>query len=105
MGKGDAMSAGLFAVPVDELTEAGCEALAARLGLDAAGYRACMDDPANARRIDAEREAFSSQGGRGLPTIWVDRIKIEGARGPAALRSAVAVALSARAPGGAQAKP
>ncbi len=105
MGKAEAMSAGLFATPVDALTEAGCAALAGQIGLDAAQYRACMDDPQNSRRVDAEREAFRAQGGRGLPTVWIDRTRIEGARGAEALRSAVADALSAHAQAGAARNP
>jgi len=93
MGKGDEMAAQLFSASVDDLTPAGCEAMARALGLDPARFHACMDDPSTTQRVEEDRTAFRTQGGHGLPTIWIDRHKIEGAQGPDVLRRAVDAAV------------
>ncbi len=95
LGQGDAMAAALMTTPPEQFTDETCAAMATRLGLDPQKFRACMDDPATAQRIDADVTAFRVQGGHGLPTIWIDDRRIEGAQGPSVLRHAVERALDA----------
>lgn len=93
---GEAMADALMSTPPDKLTDDGCAAIATRLGLDAQKFRACMDDPTTAQRIDADTAAFRAQGGHGLPTIWVDEHKIDGAQGPDVFRRTFEHALDDR---------
>ena len=80
LGKGDAMADALFTAPVEDLTPDGCEKLASSLGLDQSAYRACVQDPKTDARIQADQNDFKAAQGKGLPTIWVDEEKIEGAQ-------------------------
>lgn len=89
MGKGDEMANALFTAPVEELTPEGCEKLAEKLGLDVNEFRKCVSDPATTERIEADKAAFKSAKGHGLPTIWVDDQKLEGAQEPEDLKTAI----------------
>lgn len=80
LGQGEAMAAALFSSPVDELTRGGCEAIAQRVGLTLADYRACVADPATQARIDADRAEFRAAGGYALPTIWIGERELVGAQ-------------------------
>jgi predicted DsbA family dithiol-disulfide isomerase/uncharacterized membrane protein len=80
LGKGDEMADALFRAPVEELTPVGCEKLAKEQGIDIERFRACVSDPATAARIEKDREVFRATKGHGLPTIWVDGTKLEGAQ-------------------------
>src|SRR5205814_1023402 len=70
-GKGDAMAAALIAAPVAELTPAGCEQIAAGLGLDLDRYHRDAADPAIRARIDADTAAARAAGIHLLPTIYI----------------------------------
>jgi protein-disulfide isomerase/uncharacterized membrane protein len=96
LGNGDAFAEALFATPVEDLTRAGCEKIAQELGLDVEKFRACVRSAATDERIKADSEAFKSSGGHGLPTIWIDAQKLEGAQDAATLESAVQSAIRAR---------
>lgn len=80
LGKGDAMAESLFSVDVDALTPDGCEKVAAQVGLSVDPYRACVIDPATDARIEADRAEFKAAGGYALPTIWIGRRQLVGAR-------------------------
>jgi protein-disulfide isomerase/uncharacterized membrane protein len=88
MGHTDDMADALFEAPLDQLTPEGCSDIASQLGMDRAAFRACLDDPAIAARIEADRAAFKSTGAHGLPTIFVNDQRIEGAQDDAAYRDA-----------------
>ncbi|MBX3206988.1 MAG: thioredoxin domain-containing protein [Labilithrix sp.] len=80
LGKGDAMADALFHAPPNELTPEGCERLAVQQGLALEKFRACVKDPATEARIEKDKETFRAVKGHGLPTIWVDGTKLEGAQ-------------------------
>lgn len=94
MGKGDEMDDALFSAPVEELTPEGCEKIAQAHGLDVDAFRKCVSDPATAERIEADKTAFRAAKGHGLPTIWVDDVKLEGSQDKATLESTLDTAIS-----------
>jgi protein-disulfide isomerase len=77
--KGDAMADALFAAPEPTLTPEGTEAIASRLGLDPAAFRACFSDPRTTSRIQRDTAEFDAMHGDGLPTIFIGRERIIGA--------------------------
>ncbi|MCW5833774.1 MAG: thioredoxin domain-containing protein [Labilithrix sp.] len=95
LGKGDAMADALFLAPPHELTPEGCERLAAQQGLDVEKFRACVADPATEARIEKDKETFRAVKGHGLPTIWIDGTKLEGAQDRATLTEALDEAIHA----------
>ena len=95
LGKEDEIAEELFKAPAAELTPEGCEAMAAKHGLDVAKFRACMKDPATDDRIRKDGEAFRAAGGHGLPTIFVEGVKLEGAQDAKTLESTVDFAIRA----------
>jgi len=70
-GKGDAMAEALITAPVESLTTAGCEALAAALGLDLGRYRTDAASEAVRARIEGDLAAARTAGIRSLPTLYV----------------------------------
>lgn len=94
-GKGEEMAEALFRTPPQDLTPEGCEKLARELGLDIDRFRKCVRDPATLARIEKDRSAFRASKGQGLPTIWMDGTKLEGAQEPEQLASALDQALRA----------
>ncbi len=95
LGKGEEMAEALFTAPVEELTREGCEALAAKNGVDLARFRDCLQDPSIEARIHADGEAFRAAHGHGLPTIYVGATKLEGAQKGEVLRSTLDTAIQA----------
>jgi len=95
-GKGDAMANALFAAPVDDLTMAGCEKIAASLGLDVAAYKACVLDPKTDARIHADRETFDKAAAKvdGLPLMWIGEKKLMGAQDRETLERALDEAIA-----------
>lgn len=80
LGQGDAMADALFSADVDDLTPAGCEKIAERLGLPLDAYRACVQSPATEAAIEADRTEFKAARGYALPTIWIDDTPLIGAQ-------------------------
>jgi uncharacterized membrane protein/predicted DsbA family dithiol-disulfide isomerase len=78
-GKGDAMAAALFAAPADQLTPAGCEDLAVKVGCDRDRYRATLADPKTRQRIVQESDDAKAVGVRGLPTVFIGTTGFGGA--------------------------
>jgi protein-disulfide isomerase len=95
LGKGDEMADALFKAPAEELTPEGCEKLAKENGLDVERFRACVRDPATVARIERDKEAFRAAKGHGLPTIWVDGARLEGAQEADTLASTIDAAIRA----------
>ena len=95
LGKRDEMAEALFTTDPSELTPEGCEALAIKHGLDASAFRDCFRDPSTDARIRADGEAFKAAKGHGLPTIYIDGVKIEGAPEPGLLESTLDGAIKA----------
>jgi predicted DsbA family dithiol-disulfide isomerase/uncharacterized membrane protein len=94
-GKEEEMADALFRAPPDELTPEGCVKLAKDLGLDGGAFRACMEDPAIAKRIEKDKEAFRASKGRGLPTIWIDGTMLAGAQDRETIEATLDEAISA----------
>jgi uncharacterized membrane protein/predicted DsbA family dithiol-disulfide isomerase len=92
LGQGERVANALFTAK--DLTKEGCEKLAVESGLDLGAYRACIADPKIDARIEAERAEFKAAHGKGLPTIWIDGEKLEGAQPQEKLESAMSRALS-----------
>ena len=95
LGKGDEMAEALFTAPTSELTPAGCEELALKQGLDLARFKECVSDPETDARIRADGETFRAAHGHGLPTLYIDGVKLEGAQEPSVLQSTFDGALRA----------
>jgi protein-disulfide isomerase/uncharacterized membrane protein len=88
-GKGEVMADALF--EASDMTETGCEALAGKLdGLDQAAYKKCFADPKTAERVQAERQLAQREiGFHGLPTLWIGKQQLVGARSEKDLREAI----------------
>lgn len=91
LGKGEEMADALFAA--EDLTREGCEKLAEKHGLDLARFRACVEDPATQARIEKDRETFRAVKGHGLPTIWINETRFDGAQDRATLEEAIEAAI------------
>lgn len=77
-GHGDEMAKRLFDAPEDQLTPAGCEAIAVSLGCDVAKYRETFASPElHARIMNDMADARASQL-EGFPTIFIGTTKFEG---------------------------
>ena len=95
LGKGEEMADALFDAPPQDLTPEGCERIAKEQGLDLDAFRACVNDPATAERIEKDKEAFRAVKGHGLPTLWIDGTKLEGAQDRESLESTLDAAIRA----------
>ena len=80
LGKGEAMASSLFEADAEALTPEGCQKLAEQLGVSIDPYKACVVDPATDASIEADRAEFKAAGGKALPTIWIGRRQLVGAR-------------------------
>jgi protein-disulfide isomerase len=94
LGRGDEMADALVATEVEKMTPDGLEDVAESVGLARDAFRACVADPATEARIQADREAFRAARGKGLPTIWVNDQKLEGAQSREELARALEAALA-----------
>jgi predicted DsbA family dithiol-disulfide isomerase/uncharacterized membrane protein len=95
LGKGDEMAEALFTTPPAELTPEGCEQLAMKQGLDLARFKDCFKDPETDARIRADGETFRAAHGHGLPTIYIEGTKLEGAQEREVLQSTLDSAIRA----------
>ena len=89
LGKGDAMAEALFSAPPESLTPEGCEKLAGANGLDVARFHACVANPATDARIASDRALWKESNGRALPTIWIGKTEVVGAKPKEVLESAL----------------
>ncbi len=78
-GKGDEMAKELFAARPEDLTPAGCEAIAVRLGCDVTKYRETFASAELQERVKQDMADFNAANLNGLPTIYIGRQKLEGA--------------------------
>lgn len=95
LGKGDEIADALFATPAAELTPEGCEQLATKHGLDLARFKECVSSAETEARIKADGDMFHAAKGHGLPTIYIDGTKLEGAQEPEVLKSVLEKAIKA----------
>ena len=95
LGKGEEIAEALFASPPAELTPEGCEQLAIKHGLDLARFKECFTSAETEARIKADGEMFRAANGHGLPTIYIDGTKLEGAQEPEVLKSVLDKAIQA----------
>lgn len=95
LGKGDEMAEALFTTPPAELTREGCESIAVKLGLDVTRFRECFTSAETEARIKADGETFRAAHGHGLPTLYIDGTKLEGAQEPEVLKSTLDSAIRA----------
>jgi predicted DsbA family dithiol-disulfide isomerase/uncharacterized membrane protein len=96
MGKAEEMADALFEASKEELTKEGIEALAGKVGLDVAAFRECVRDARTDARIKSDSEAFRASEGKGLPTLWIDGTKLEGAQEAETLKRTLDAAIEAR---------
>jgi uncharacterized membrane protein len=89
-GKGDEMAEALFAA--GDLSPAGCERLAAWLGLSPTDFQTCVADPATDARLDADLAWVKAASPGGLPVVWVGERMFFGVHPVEALRSAARAA-------------
>ena len=89
LGKGEEMADKLFTVDTKELTPEGCARIAKELGLDDAKFAECVKSPATAERIEKDSETFRASHAHGLPTLWIESHKLEGAQEQESLRAAI----------------
>jgi protein-disulfide isomerase len=95
LGKGDEIAEALFTSPPTDLTPDGCEQLAVKHGLDLARFKECFTSAETEARIKADMDLFHTAGGHGLPTIYIDGTKLEGAQDPQVLESTLDRAIKA----------
>ncbi len=79
-GLGDPMADALVRALPRELTPGGCELFAKQVGVDMDAYRACIRSRELDARLAKDRTDFVASGGHGLPLLWVNRTKLEGAQ-------------------------
>ena len=89
------MASALFTAKVEDLTPEGCESMATKLGLDLASFKDCVKDPQIEARIKADTETFRAAKGHGLPTLFIDGVKLEGAQDRQVLQSTLDSAIKA----------
>jgi predicted DsbA family dithiol-disulfide isomerase/uncharacterized membrane protein len=84
--KGDEMADALFRSR--DISTAGCERLAASLGLSLSDYKACVSSTSTDARIDDEYRLAKQAGLGGLPTVWIGDRLFVGLQPMEAFRSA-----------------
>jgi predicted DsbA family dithiol-disulfide isomerase/uncharacterized membrane protein len=77
-GKGEEMARELFAAKPEDLTPAGCEAIAVRLGCDVTKYRETFASAELRRRIEQDMADARAANLNGFPTIYIGTQKFEG---------------------------
>jgi protein-disulfide isomerase len=78
-GKGEEMAKELFAARPEDMTPAGCEAIAVRLGCDVTKYRETLASPELRARIEQDVADAHAAKLNGFPTIFIGKQKFEGA--------------------------
>lgn len=92
-GHGDAMAKELFASPVDNLTPAGNEELAKKVGCEITKYRETFASAELRARIEADMADARAANLEGFPTIYIGTEKFEGSdHTPAKLLAAIEAA-------------
>lgn len=78
-GFGDAMAKELFAARPEDMTPAGCEALAIKVGCDVTKYRETFASAELRQRIERDMADAREANLNGFPTIYIGTHKFEGA--------------------------
>jgi predicted DsbA family dithiol-disulfide isomerase len=92
----DALVDRLFTLPEEELALDPLVTAAGEVGLDAAAFGRCLADPTTAARLADDAAVFKSVGGRGLPLLYIDTRRIEGAQEGPVLEGALRQAEAAK---------
>lgn len=92
-GHGDAMAKELFAAPPSNLTPAGCEQLAIKVGCEVTKYRETFASAELRARIEQDMADARAANLEGFPTIYIGTQKFEGSdHTPAKLLAAIEAA-------------
>lgn len=94
-GKEEEIAEALFAAAPETLTREGCDELAQKHGLDITKFKECFDSEKTTARIKADGETFRAAQGHGLPTIFVDGTRLDGAQERDVLESTLDGAIKA----------
>ena len=86
----------LFTLPEEELEQERLVGVAGEVGLDAAAFTRCLSDAQTEARLGEDLASFKSVGGRGLPLLYIDTRRIEGAQNGPTLENALRQARAAR---------
>lgn len=81
----------LFEAP--DLGEAATETVAVEAGAERDAYRRCVSDPATEARIDRDSKMLDAVAGDGVPLLYVDRTRLDGAQSTSSLDAAIRDAL------------
>ncbi|HVJ91570.1 MAG TPA: thioredoxin domain-containing protein [Labilithrix sp.] len=84
----------LFESP--DLSEAACEELAVERGVDRDRFQRCLSDARTDARLEHDLLAFDALRGDGVPLLYIDGRRFEGAQSGAALRAAIDDVLSGK---------
>lgn len=95
LGKADEVAESLFTANPADLTPDGCAKIAEKNGLDVARFRECFTSAETEARIKADGETWRAAHGHGLPTLFIDGTKLEGAQEPEVLKSTLDTAIRA----------
>lgn len=95
LGKADEVAESLFKADPADLTPEGCAKIAETNGLDVARFRECFTSAETEARIKADGETWRAAHGHGLPTLFIDGTKLEGAQEPEVLKSTLDSAIRA----------
>jgi predicted DsbA family dithiol-disulfide isomerase len=90
LGKGDSMPDALFSA--NDISQAGCERIAASLGLSLSTFEACVGAAKTDQRIESDIQRFKSSNLRGLPAVFIGRRLLIGMQSIETLRDAFATA-------------
>jgi uncharacterized membrane protein/predicted DsbA family dithiol-disulfide isomerase len=90
LGKGDSMADALFSA--NDISQAGCERIAASLGLSLSTFEACVGAAKTDQRIESDIQRFKSSNLRGLPAVFIGRRLLIGMQSIETLRDAFATA-------------
>jgi protein-disulfide isomerase len=73
------MADALYTIDTESMTKEGMAALAAKEGLDADAFAKCYDAKETTAAIDADTALYKALAIPGLPTLYVEDVKIVGA--------------------------
>lgn len=77
----------LFEAP--DLSEAACEDLAVERGVDRSKFQQCLADPSTDARIEQDISMYEAVKGDGVPLIYVNDARLDGAQSRGTLEAAI----------------
>jgi predicted DsbA family dithiol-disulfide isomerase len=84
----------LFESP--DLSEAACEALAVERGVDRDKYQRCLGEPSTDARIEQDIAMFDAVKGDGVPLMYIDRTRLDGAQSRTTLEATLDAAIAGK---------